>query len=194
VVAFCVVACVGAAVAFAVVGTGGGSNDKKSALPTTGGYAPLTIWRPPLIRVGPLILDAPDSPPQVWLSTRLSPLPAHHHYQVTVLNVSSIGFINSLQWYPPAGVRILKVLGSSTGHCGLTGLSGFGGNQFKTVLLYPNVQCDGLALKSPSCTCKGDGGSVTFSFVSDRDTPLAGGSRVLSATPLLKPVPSFSSS
>ena len=185
-------ACVGAAVAFAFVGSGGGN--RETTLPTTGDYAPLTVWRPPLIRVGPMILDAPDSPPQVWLSTRLSPLPGHHHYKVTVLNVSSIGFINSLQWYPPAGVRVLKVLGSSSGHCGLTGLSGFGGNQFKTVLLYPNVHCDGLALKEPSCTCKGDGGSVSFSFVSDRNTPLAGGSRVLSATPLLKSVPSFSSS
>ena len=55
------------------------------------------------------------------------------------------------------------------GHCTLTGLKGYGGNQFPTVVLYPNVLCDKLDLEAPSCTCQGDGGAVTISFVTDKE-------------------------
>ncbi len=66
-------------------------------------------------------------------------------------------------------MHIVKVVGSTEGHCTLRALTGFGGNQFPTVVLHPNVLCDKLDLKPPSCTCRGDGGTVTISFVTDKD-------------------------
>ena len=67
--------------------------------------------------------------------TTLAPLPGTHRYRITISNTSNLGAINSFQWYPPTGVHIVKVLGSTEGHCTLTGLTGFGGNQFPTVVL-----------------------------------------------------------
>ena len=83
------------------------------------------------------------------LSTTLTPLPGTHRYRVTISNTSNLGAINSFQWYPPTGVHIVKVVGSTEGRCTLTGLKGFGGNQFPTVVLYPNVFCDKLDLEGP---------------------------------------------
>ena len=81
--------------------------------------------------------------------------------------------------------------GSSDGQCALTGLTGFGGNQFKTVLLHPNIECGKVNLKPPSCTCLGDGGSITISFTADRDMPAVGTARMISATLVLDPIPSY---
>jgi hypothetical protein len=103
------------------------------------------------------------------LSTTLAPLPGTNRYRVTISNTSNLGAINAFQWYPPAKVHIVKVTGSTEGRCTLTGLKGFGGNQFPTVVLYPNVLCDKLDLKPPSCTCLGDGGAVTISFITERE-------------------------
>ncbi len=195
----------GVVVALALVGSGGKSTgsdttattDASAALSgvgtsaTTDPNAPLTVPKPPLIRDGGLILNEPDSADQEWLSAALSSLSGSHHYQVTVTNTSNIGFIDSFEWYPPSSVRVLKVTGSSVGHCTLTGLSGFGGNQFKTVILYPHILCDQVALKPPTCTCKGDGGSMTISFVLDREAFASGAARVVTARPVLKVIPSF---
>jgi hypothetical protein len=87
---------------------------------------------------------------------------------MTIFNTSSLGAINSLQWYPPVGVRIVKLLGSSAGRCALTGLTGFGGNQFPTVVLYPNIFCDRLDLEPATCICRGDGGAVSITFRTNR--------------------------
>jgi hypothetical protein len=182
-------AVVGIGVAVAAVGLGGNKAGGETA--TTGANAPLTVVKPPLIKDGGLILNEPDSQDQDWLTSGLSPLPGGHRYRVTVTNASNVGFINSFEWYPPTGVRILKVTGSSAGHCVLTGLSGFGGDQFKTVLLYPNIFCDSLALRPPTCTCTGDGGSMTISFVLSTDATASGAARVVSASPILKVIPSF---
>ncbi len=180
---------VGIGVVVAVVGFGGGKSDGDGA--TTGANAPLTVPKPPLIKDGGLILNEPDSQDQDWLTSGLSPLPGKHRAQATVTNASNIGFINSFEWYPPTGVQIVKVLGSSEGHCVLTGLSGFGGDQFRTVLLYPNIFCDGVALRPPTCTCTGDGGSMTISFVLSTDATASGAARVVTASPTLKIIPSF---
>jgi len=145
-------------------------NGDESAAPTTGQWAPISVTRPnvPIIGGGiPVDLD-----PMVHrddLSLTLAPLPGRNRYQVTIANISNLGAINSFQWYPPAGVRVLELLGSTEGDCTLTGLKGYGGNQFPTVVLYPNVLCDKLDLEAPSCTCQGDGGEVTISFVTDKE-------------------------
>src|SRR5262249_42472322 len=143
---------VGAVAAIAFLGSSG--SHEGTSRPTTGNFAPLTVWRPPIIRVGQVVMNDPDSPPQVWLFTVMKPLPARRHYEVTLQNASSVGFINSLQWFPPGGAHVVKLLGSSSGHCTVGGVTGFGGNQFKGLLLYPSIRCYKLQLKPPSCSCK----------------------------------------
>jgi hypothetical protein len=52
-------------------------------------------------------------------------------YRLTIINTSGIGFIDSLHWYPPSRVSVLKVTGSTVGECAATGTTGLGGNQFQ---------------------------------------------------------------
>jgi hypothetical protein len=190
VAAFCVLAVGGVLVVYAFVGFGGDSGG-AARLRTTGGYAPLTVPKAHLIRQGGLILNEPDAPSQTWASATLSSLSGAHRYALTVTNASNMGYIDSFEWYAPTGVRILRVLRSSSGHCAASGLTGFGGNQFKTVVLYPNILCQGVDLKPPTCTCTGDGGSMTIAFVLDTATNYSGTTRVLTATPVLKVIPSY---
>ncbi len=141
----------------------------ESALPTTGQWAPISVARPNVPVIGGGIpIDIDPRLTRNDLSTTLTPLSGANHYGVTIANTSNLGAVNAFQWYPPTGVHIVKVVGSSEGHCTLTGLKGFGGNQFPTVVLYPNVFCDKLDLEPPSCTCLGDGGAVTISFLTEK--------------------------
>ena len=173
----CLVVCalvVGGAIAAIIVTRGDDEATPRAA--TTGPLAPLTITRPnvPVIGGGiPVDLEPVIEPKD--FGTALTLLPGTHRYRITISNASNLGAINSFQWYPPTKVHIVKLLGSSAGTCTLRGLKGFGGNQFPTVVLHPNVLCDKLDLKPPSCTCRGDGGAVTISFVTDKE--YAGGRR-----------------
>jgi hypothetical protein len=183
----CILA-VGAIAALVVTKRGG-----ESAVPTTGEWSPITVARPnvPIIGGGiPVDLD-----PMIHrddLGTTIAPLPGTHRYGITISNISDIGAINSFQWFPPFGVRVLKVLGSTEGHCTLTGLKGYGGNQFPTVVLYPNIFCDRLHLEAPSCTCLGNGGTMTISFVTDKEYPGGSGElRMRSATLSFDRIPSY---
>ncbi len=175
VVAACAVAA-GGVVAALVLTNGHGSTSTKDThagvepTRTTGSWAPLTVTRPQVPIIGGGIpVDIDPVVIRTDLGTTLSFLPGKNRYQITVGNTSNVGAINSFQWYPPLGVHIVKVLGSSEGHCTAAGLKGFGGNQFRTVVLSPNVLCDNVDLKPPSCTCLGDGGTMTISFVTDKD-------------------------
>jgi hypothetical protein len=171
-----------------VVASGEGDS---SARPTTGQYAPIRVHRQRVGSFAGALSGDLEAGAQTDLNTMLTTLPGRHHYAVTVSNTSDVGLIESLQWYPPTGVRIVKVLGGSVGHCELTGVTGFGGNQFKSVVLYPTIECDRVDLKPPTCTCLGDGGAVTISFVTDRDMPASGVARMISAKVALRPIPSF---
>ena len=171
----CVVAA-GGVIAALLITNGHGSTAAKETRAsrgptrTTGAFAPITVTRPPIPVIGggiPVDIDPVVS--RTDLGTTLSPLPGVNSYRITVANISDVGAINSFQWFPPVGVHIVKVIGSSDGHCTATGVTGLGGNQFKTVVLFPNILCDQLNLKPPSCTCLGDGGSMTISFVTDKD-------------------------
>jgi hypothetical protein len=166
VLAGCVVAVGGVIVALVITR----GNDTAARVPTTGTWAPITVARPAVPVIGGGIpVDVEPPIVRTDLSTLLAPLPGTHRYRITISNTSNVGAINSFQWYPPTGVHIVKVIGSSEGHCTATGVTGFGGNQFPTVVLYPNILCDKLDLKPPSCTCQGDGGAVTITFVTDED-------------------------
>ena len=173
--AIVLVACalaVGGAIAGLLItddGHGNPSHERLAVAPTTGSWAPISVARPkvPVIAGGiPVDIDPMSIP--TYFSTTLFSLPGAHHYRMTIYNVSNLGAVNSLQWFPPTGVHIVKLLGSSEGRCTVGGLNGFGGNQFPGVVLNQNILCGGLDLKPPSCTCLGDGGAVTVSFVTDK--------------------------
>jgi hypothetical protein len=160
---------------------------------TTGSWAPLTVTRPQVPVIGGGIpVDIDPVVIRTDLGTTLSFLPGKDRYQITVSNTSNVGAINSFQWYPPIGVHIVKVLGSSEGHCTAAGLKGFGGNQFRTVVLAPNILCTEVDLKPPSCTCLGDGGTMTISFVTDKDLGGSlGDARMRSATVSFDRIPGY---
>jgi hypothetical protein len=185
--ALCALAAAGAITAAFAFGGGGGS----SALATTGPYARLTVPAPTTPLVGGVFLGDPENRTASDLQLIVSPIPGLHHFRLTVVNTSGIGYVNAFQWFPPPGVRVLALLGSSSGDCKLAGTSGLGGNQFKTVVLYPNISCSGVKLRPPTCTCRGDGGSTQVTFVADKAGILTGAARVVAMTPVLKIVPSY---
>lgn len=191
----CAVA-VGGLIAALVVtrdGSTGLAYQSTELAPTTGAWAPIAISKPKVpIIAGGIPVDIDPMVKRTDFSTTLFPLPGAHTYRMTVFNTSNLGAINAFQWYPPLGVRIIKVIGSSAGRCASTGLTGFGGNQFPTIVLYPNILCDQLDLKPPSCTCLGDGGSVTVSFVTNKDVAVDGGDlRMRAATLDFDPIPVY---
>jgi len=192
---------VGGVIAAVVVATGGndntGTTDAEASVTlvrTTGQWAPITVTRPQVPIIGGGIpVDIDPVVVRTDLSTTLSLLAGRpNSYRITVTNTSNVGAINSLQWYPPTGVHIVKVLGSSDGHCTTAGLTGFGGNQFRTVVLFPNILCDQLDLKPPTCTCLGNGGSMTISFVTDKDLGGSlGDARMRAATLVFNRIPGY---
>jgi len=158
--------------------------------PTTGDWVPITVTRPKVpIIAGGIPVDVDPSVSRIDFGTTLFPLGANK-YRMTVFNTSTLGAVNAFQWYPPTGVRIVKVIGSSRGRCTSAGLSGFGGNQFPTIVLYPNIFCDKLDLKAATCTCRGDGGAVTITFVTNKGIAVdAGELRLRNATVSFDPIP-----
>jgi hypothetical protein len=200
VIAVCAIAA-GGAIAALLVTRGGDTTTTAAApaaaavettgsAPTAGDFAPITVTRPKLPVIGggiPVDIDPIMS--RTDFNTTLFPV-GPDRYRMTIFNTSSLGAINSLQWYPPVGTRIVKVLGSSTGRCVLTGLSGFGGNQFPTLVLYPNIFCDRLDLEPATCICRGDGGSVTITFTTNRHLQVNDGDlRLRTATVAFERIP-----
>jgi len=184
----CALAVGGVIVALIVTTHEGGARTQ-----TTGMWAPITVVRPnvPII-AGGIPVDIDPMVHRTDFSQTVAPLTGTHRYQLTIWNTSNLGAINSFEWYPPTGVQIVKVIDSTSGRCTRTGLTGFGGNLFPTLVLYPNIRCDKLDLKAPSCTCLGNGGSVTISFVTDKDIGGAEGEiRMRAATLVFDRIPSF---
>ena len=180
---------VGGVVAGLLAVSSGGSG--VSATPSTGPYAPITVVRPKIYTTAGAVINDPGAAVETNLNTSASQLPGANRYRITVSNTSNLGFIESFQWYPPTGVHIVRVIGSSAGSCGVSGVTGLGGAQFKTVLLYPNITCSKVHLKPPSCTCLGDGGNVDISFVADRPLGGTGTTRMISARLVLHQIPSY---
>jgi hypothetical protein len=172
----------GAAIVLAVLaGFGvfsGSSGASLPPLPTTGDYRPITVSSP----VNGALAD-PDSMSRQGqdLSSVLAQGGGAHSYRVTVSNISSIGFVNALDWRPPSGMRLVRITGSSAGHCRLAAGTD------------PRITCAGLRLKPPTCTCRGDGGELVISFVADSKVPglLAGASAIVSASPVLNVIPAY---
>ncbi len=185
----CAVA-VGGVVAALIITKDG--HESTALAPTTGLWTPITVTRPKVPVIGGGIpVDIDPLITRNDFNTTLSPL-GMHRYRMTIVNHSNLGAINSFQWYSPTGVHIVKLIGTTDGHCTSTGLTGFGGNQFPTLVLNQNILCDQLDLKPPSCTCLGDGGAVTISFVTDKDIGVgAGDLRMRTATLVFDRIPVY---
>jgi hypothetical protein len=108
----CAVAVLGVIAALIITKDG----QKTTALRTTGLWAPITVKRPSVPVIGGGIpVDVDPLIERRDFSTTLAPLPGTHRYRITISNASSLGAINSFQWYPPTGVHIVKVVGSTEG-------------------------------------------------------------------------------
>jgi hypothetical protein len=179
---------VGGVIAVLVVG-----RESTAAAPATGPWAPISVTRPKLpVIAGGIPVDIDPMVHRSDLTTTLATLPGKNRYRITIWNTSTLGAIDSFDWYPPTGVRILELIDASAGTCTLTGLKGFGGNQFPTLVLYPDVRCKGVDLEPPTCTCRGDGGAVTISFVTDEEYGGgAGDLRVRAATLVFDRIPTY---
>jgi hypothetical protein len=68
-------------------------------------------------------------------------------YRLLVQNGSDVGFVNSFEWTPPAGVTVTGVTRSSTGRCELDAGA---------------ISCR-ATLRPPKCTCR-PGGQMTIEF------------------------------
>jgi hypothetical protein len=129
-----------------LAGCGGGG---QSHILTTGQYAP--------IAAAPVIEGENKDPDQgaksgldvMVVTTSLG----KGRFQLLVRNTSSIGFINTFRWVPPPNATITALTSVSTGNCRL---------------LNGSISCR-LVLRPPSCTCKGDGGSVKIRFTARID-------------------------
>ncbi len=184
-------AIVGGVAATLMLTTGG--SDSSARRPTTGDWVPLTVSRPDVPIVGGgIAVDVDPLKERKDFGTTLVTLPGKHQYEITFINISDAGVINSFQWYPPTGVHVTRLLRSSRGHCTLTGLTGFGGNQFPTVVLYPNILCEGVDLEPPTCTCLGNGGSLSIAFTTDEDVAVvAADIKLRTATLVFDRIPGF---
>lgn len=166
----CAVVAGGVAAGLLISGDGHGAARVQTVgtAPTTGDWAPIAVVRPKVpIIAGGIPIDVDPTTSHIDFSTTLFPL-GKNRYRMTVFNVSTLGTVNSFQWFPPTGVKVVKVVSSSRGRCTLRGLSGFGGNQFPTIVLYPNIFCAQVDLKPATCTCRGDGESVAITFVTNK--------------------------
>jgi hypothetical protein len=124
-------------------------SSSHSSTPTTGAYAPLRASK--IFKASGNAYIDPDTE-HTSSADALSVFRSlgNHHYQLMVSNTSAIGFINTFTWVPPPGVTI-KAVTSGTGLCHLSGGA---------------ISCR-LALRPPTCTCRGDGGTVAVSFIAD---------------------------
>jgi hypothetical protein len=80
-------------------------------------------------------------------------------FKLTVKNTSPLGFINTFTWNAPPNVKLTSLVSDAKGHCALVG---------------EQIACKGLALKPPSCTCKGDGGIAVVTFTAKQPKPKYG--------------------
>jgi hypothetical protein len=110
-------------------------------------------------------------------------------YQLEIDNTSSIGYINTFNWVPPANMTITAITSTEGGHCSL--VSG-------------NISCrggkDGIA--PPKCTCL-SGGSMLVNFTATGNEPVFNGqywtyfgivgsyTQITSMTPVPYHIPSF---
>jgi hypothetical protein len=110
-------------------------------------------------------------------------------YQLVIFNTSGIGYINSVNWLPPAGLTVTAITAVSGGSCRLD---------------QGDIACDAKppGLAPPKCTCQ-TGGVMTVNFSATGDEPQFNGSwwiyhglvgaymQITAMTPVPYHIPSF---
>jgi hypothetical protein len=89
--------------------------------------------------------------------------PAAGKYQIEVDNTSGVGYINSFNWVPPAGMTITRITSTEGGHCALVPNPVPGGGS-------PMISCVGgkKGIAPPKCTCL-TGGEMLVNFIATSD-------------------------
>lgn len=171
----------GALVGCLLAGCGGRTESTPSP---GGGVAPIKAR--PLI--GQEFRVDPDQGPEASadLLTTLHSL-GGDKYRLEVTNTGSVGFVNSFTWFPGPGTRIVAVSNSHVDNSAA---------KDACALANGNIACV-LSLKPPTCTCRGDGGTVSIDFTAKaggtaRDASVNFGSRMFvgSETPVPYVIPS----
>ncbi len=115
--------------------------------------------------------------------------PMAGQFELDIYNTSAIGYINTVNWLPPAGMTVTAITATSGDTCTID--SG-------------DISCtaDGVGLAPPKCTCE-TGGEMTVSFTATGDAPTFNGSwwtyygvvgdymQITSMTPVPYHIPSF---
>jgi hypothetical protein len=91
--------------------------------------------------------------------------PSAGKYQIEVQNTSGIGYINSFNWVPPAGMTVTQITSTEGGHCTLSPNPVPGGGT-------PMISCVGgqKGITPPKCTCE-VGGVLSVNFLAKTDQP-----------------------
>jgi hypothetical protein len=131
--------------------TGCGGGGGQAARTTPGGPdAP--------IQASDLVAQAdrtdPDQGPKMTsdLYTYVTPL-GGDRYRLEVTNTGSRGFINKFTWFPGPGTTVVAVTSTRVDR----------GGKGACRLEAGKISCD-LSLRPPTCTCRGDGGTVAVGF------------------------------
>ena len=152
--------------------------------PTTGDWTPITVKRPKVpVIAGGIPVDVDPTTSRSDFSTTLFRL-GPNRYRT-----------DDLQHLDARCNRLAPVVSADRGarrqvareHCRplhAYRTRGFGGNQFPGLVLYPNILCEKLDLNAASCICRGDGGAVAISFVTNKVVPVDGGDLRLRAARL----------
>jgi hypothetical protein len=110
-------------------------------------------------------------------------------YELMIYNTSAVGYINSVNWLPPAGLTVTAITATSGGTCKLD---------------LGDISCtaNGAGLAPPKCTCE-TGGVMTVDFTATGDEPVFNGSwwiyhglvgsymQITSMTPVPYYIPSY---
>jgi hypothetical protein len=139
------VAALASVLVLAGCGGGGGSGNEPTAADLYAQQIQVGTFTRPAQGVDPDEQDRSSSD----VTTSIRSL-GHDRYQITVQNFSNAGFINSFWWNAGNLMRITAVTGSSGGSCHVSDPT--------------TVQCTGLAIRPPKCTCE-SGGSATVTIV-----------------------------
>jgi hypothetical protein len=137
-------------------GCGGGGGGTTKAQPIS--ESNLVGARPD----SPAVYEHPNAAADAF--TIVKPL-GGNRYSLEVTNTNSKGFINKFTWFPAAGTKIVAVTGTRLQHAK---------GPASCALVGGKISCR-LSLPPPTCTCRGDGGSVTIAFETG-SKPTAGGS------------------
>ena len=167
---------------------GCGSDNRRAV--TTAGFEPLTVPRPVVSNERATAAGSdPDSQLRQTPDVQTSLVnTGGTHYVLTVTNTSAIGSVEEFSWVAPEGARVTSIASATGGNCSIVSAASPQGHKVDA------IRC-AVHLHTPTCTCRGDGGSATIRFEAVlapalKNRALAGAVEVPGLTPVLRPIPS----